>query len=162
GYHFRADGYPQAYIFATEAMAGGAGIKGLSTTLSHEILEMIADPGVNLSAAQPPKNARGKTRLFAYEVCDPVEANYYKKNGVWVCDFVLPEWFEHEHQPGEMKMDFFKAVNAPFQIAPNGYADVFEGGKWVTRWGKEATTKGKKKAARGRHRFEVRTSRTRA
>ncbi|HYL98825.1 MAG TPA: hypothetical protein VEZ90_07700, partial [Blastocatellia bacterium] len=73
GYHFRDDGYPQAFVFASESMANGAGIKGLSTTLSHEILEMIADPGVNLSATQPPRNARGKTRSFAYEVCDPVE-----------------------------------------------------------------------------------------
>ena len=53
GYHFR-DGYPVAYIFAKDSMADINDIDGLSSTISHEILEMIADPGVNLLAAQPP------------------------------------------------------------------------------------------------------------
>jgi len=152
GYHFR-EGYPVAYVFAKDSMSDGAGIGGLTSTVSHEILEMIADPGVNLLAAQPPpEKSRRATRLFSYEVCDPVEANSYRKKGVSVSNFVLPEWFEPEHKPREMKMDFLGVVDSPFELAPGGYVDMFKNGKWKTLWGPEA----KKKPASARHRLNAR------
>jgi hypothetical protein len=152
-YHFR-DGFPVAYIFAKDAMADEDDIDGLSTTISHEILEMIADPGVNLLAAQPPPGRARNVRIFSYEVCDPVEANSYKKRGVAVCDFVYPEWFEPEHEANEMQMDYLGVVSSPFQLAPGGYVDRLIHNKWKTIWGPTA----KKKPTASRHRLTVRSS----
>ena len=152
GYHFR-DGYPLAYIFARDSMAGGAGIDGLSTTISHEILEMIADPGVNLLAAcPPPDRSRKSPQIFSYEACDPVEANSYRKLGVAVSNFVFPEWFEPEHRPGEMAMDFLGVTDAPFKLAPGGYVDLLVDGKWKTQWGPLA----RRKPKAARHRLAAR------
>ena len=50
GYHFSPDGNPVATIFALEDMNEDGTI---SDTLSHEILEMLVDPAVNLYAYRP-------------------------------------------------------------------------------------------------------------
>src|SRR6266851_6398306 len=83
---------PVTYIFAKDDIADSG---EYSSTLSHELLEMIADPGVNLYAIGKFRDGgRKKSGLYGLEVCDPVEANYYKIDGVTVSDFVRPEWFE--------------------------------------------------------------------
>lgn len=46
----------------------------LSVTVSHEVLETLADPN-----------------LTGTEICDPVENDIYMHNGVWLQDFILPD-----------------------------------------------------------------------
>src|SRR5262249_53000547 len=122
-----------------------------TSTLSHELLEMIADPNVNLYAiGKFRQNGKTRTGLFGLEVCDPVEANYYKINGVTVSDFVKPEWFEPDHKPGQMRMDYLGKIDAPFMLAEGGYADVFSNHRWHTLRGRKARVK------RRRHRAEAR------
>lgn|SRR5215813_819776 len=147
GYHIK-DGKPITYIFAKDDIADSG---EYTSTLSHELLEMIADPNVNLYAiGKFRQNGKTRTGLFGLEVCDPVEANYYKINGVTVSDFVKPEWFEPDHKPGQMRMDYLGKIDAPFMLAEGGYADVFSNHRWHTLRGRKARVK------RRRHRAEAR------
>ncbi len=149
GYHIKS-GKPVTYIFAKDDIADSG---EYSSTLSHELLEMIADPGVNLYAIGKFRDGgRKKSGLYGLEVCDPVEANYYKIDGVTVSDFVRPEWFEPEHKKGRMKMDHMGVVDAPFMLAEGGYADVLvlTGSRWHTLRGRKAKVK------RVRHRGDAR------
>src|SRR5882672_4626651 len=112
---------------------------------------MIADPNVNLYAIGKFRlKGRSRSGLFGLEVCDPVQENYYKIDGVRVSDWVRPEWFEPEHKKGAMKMDHMGVIDAPFMLAEGGYADVFAGSRWHTIVGAKAKVK------RIRHRGEVR------
>ncbi|MEY2931423.1 MAG: hypothetical protein RL033_2172 [Pseudomonadota bacterium] len=133
GYHL-INGVPEAEVF-THA-ANRTPLADWQPTLSHEVLEMIADPGVNLYA-------RGHVRyrghrhvgLVAYEVCDPVQANLYRIDGVQVSDFVTPEWFEPERKRGSLKFSYRESVKAPFALADGGYIEAYLGRKLVTVWG---------------------------
>jgi hypothetical protein len=147
GYHIK-DGKPITYIFAKDDIADSG---EYTSTLSHELLEMIADPNVNLYAIGKFRlNGKRRIGLFGLEVCDPVEANYYTIDGVRVSDFVRPEWFEPEHKRGKMKMDYLGLIDAPFMLAEGGYADVLSGSRWHTIRGHKAKLK------RRRHRAEAR------
>ena len=150
GYHF-VDGLPVTVIFAKDDISERG---EFSSTLSHELLEMISDPGVNLYSLgyYRDKAERRHKAFIPYEVCDPVEANTYKIDGVPVANFVLPEWFEPEHQDGVMQMDYLGVLDSPFKLAPGGYIDAYWNGKTKTIWGDK--TKRKKK----RHRLTGRSS----
>ena len=150
GYHF-VEGLPVTYVFAKDDIyANGE----FSSTLSHEVLEMLADPDVNLYAQGFYRDKAGHRRaaFMPYEVCDPVEAVTYSIDRVPVSDFVLPEWFEPEHEDGDMKMDFKGAIHGPFMLAPGGYMDMFRDGKTKTIWGPTARKKKK------RHRMQRRVA----
>jgi hypothetical protein len=87
GYHdLTPEGLPLGKCFAKTDLAYGA---KLSVTMSHELLEMLGDPNINLCS-----QADDGT-IYAYENCDAVEADDlgYDIDGVTVSDFVLPEWF---------------------------------------------------------------------
>lgn len=147
GYHIK-NGKAIAYIFAKDDIADSG---EYTSTLSHELLEMIADPNVNLYAIGKFRlKNRSKSGLFGLEVCDPVQENLYKINGVKVSDFVRPEWFEPEHKKGAMKMDYLEVIDAPFTLAEGGYADVLAGSRWHTLLGRKAKVK------RVRHRLQAR------
>jgi hypothetical protein len=139
GYHF-VDGLPVTVIFAEDDIAERG---EYSSTLSHELLEMISDPGVNLYSLGYYRDKAGRRHkaFIPYEVCDPVEANTYKIDGVVVSNFVLPEWFEPEHEDGAMQMDHLGVLDSPFQLAPGGYIDSFWNGKTKTIWGEKTKKK---------------------
>ncbi len=127
GYHdLTKAGLPLGKVFAKTTLADG----GLWTvTFSHELLEMLADPNINLCAFD-----EGNRRLYAYEVCDAVEADKlgYAINGVTVSDFVLPGWFEPTHIAKNERFAFKSRVTAPFQLLPGGYISYYDlhGGGW--------------------------------
>ncbi len=91
-----------------------------SVVLSHEVLEMIADPyGNRLVAAA---NALDEHRRVNYllEVCDPCQAMWYPVNGVPVSDFYTPRYFDPvEAQQG--RYSFTGAIERPLQILEGGY-----------------------------------------
>jgi hypothetical protein len=145
GYHFQEDGYPIASIFADVDLKDDGTI---SDTMSHEILEMLVDPAVNLYAYRP---ASGDIpdRGYFYEVCDPVQCVHYKIDGVKVTNFVYPSWYEYVWPRGSRKFDHLGKIKEPFEILKGCYADVREPGEWKTIWGSD-------KQERKRHRGEIR------
>ena len=153
GFHIK-NGKPITYIFAKDDIADSG---EYTSTLSHELLEMIADPNVNLYAIGKFRlDRKRKSGFFGLEVCDPVESNLYKIGGVTVSDWVRPEWYEQEHKEGQMKMDHLGVLDAPFTIAEGGYADVLAGSRWHTLRGRKARLK------RKRHRLLARKNAARS
>jgi hypothetical protein len=139
GYHF-CDGYPVTYVFAQDDIKE---LKEYSSTLSHELLEMIADPGANLYADGFYRIKHGVKRkaMIPYEVCDAVQDETYTIDGVRVSDFVLPEWFEPEHKGRALKMDHLGKIDRPFDLAPGGYTDVVAGKRYFTVFARTAQRK---------------------
>jgi hypothetical protein len=121
GYHdLTNNGQPIGKVFARTTKEYGG---NWTVTFSHEMLEMIADPNINLCAFD--ENAR---RLYAYEVCDAVEDDNlaYQKGKTMVSDFVLPGWFEPLHALKGESFAFKSKVPGPFQLLPGGYIGYFD------------------------------------
>lgn len=124
GYHdYTPDGLPLGKAFAGTDIQ--LGYKWTVTT-THELLEMLADPDVNLAAISPDLNQPAPMQFYAYEVCDACEADdfSYDINGVSVTDFVFPAWFESFRNPGSAQFDQQQQINQPFQLLPGGYIGV--------------------------------------
>ena len=94
----------------------------VSSTLSHEVLEMFVDPNCNLWADD------GKGSVYSLEVCDPVEAPTYTVSGVSVSNFVTPSWFD-PLAPATAQFDKLGQLTAGFSILPNGYLVYQTAGK---------------------------------
>lgn len=115
------------YVFAAPILDNaGAVLTGatytVAATLSHEVLETIADPHVNLWTTGP------SGTLISQEVCDPVENGSYEINGVSVSNFVTPNWFDAQAAPGA-PMDYLGRVLQPFQMDQGGYYVQVQGGQ---------------------------------
>lgn len=131
GYHdVTKDGLPLGKVFVKSDLQYGL---QWTVTASHELLEMLGDPDINLTAFVQHSNTSG--RLYAYEVCDACEDDSfgYKIGNVLVSDFVFPSWFESFRKKGT-QFDFCKHITAPFQLINGGYIGVFDvgsGGGWT-------------------------------
>jgi len=94
-----------------------------TSALSHELLELLADPDTNVVAS---KGTTKKNSVWhAYEVCDPcADDSYgYKIDDVLVSDFVYPTWFQ-SFQKG-VQFDQQKLMTKPFQVLPLGYSVTY-------------------------------------
>jgi hypothetical protein len=122
GYHdITASGQPLGKVFAKTTMADGL---SWTVTLSHELLETLCDPFVNVACEVD--NANGvPTRFYAREVGDAPEddAHGYLIDGVLLSDFTYPAWFM-PGMPGPY--DFQKKITAPFQLLPGGYISFLD------------------------------------
>lgn len=88
-----------------------------SAITSHEVIEMLGDPWVNLEV-------RRGAELWPRELCDAVQGEYYRTplvDGLEVADFVRPEYFI-EGATGPF--DHLGRLSAPFSLAPAGYSLV--------------------------------------
>lgn len=126
GYHdITAESLPQGKVFANTDLQNNLQWTG---TASHELLEMLADPEINLAAFVPIIGQGAPTTLYAYEVCDACEADQYGYNidGTAVSDFVFPAWFESSRPPGSTQFDYTSNIDQPFKLLPGGYSLVFD------------------------------------
>jgi len=130
GYHsYDPTGTPVGFAFIADDIKYG---NKPSITISHELLEMLADPGINLLA-----NGPGDIE-YCYEVCDACEADQfgYQIDGVWVSDFVLPAWFESFQKHGPF--DHMNHITKPFQLLTGGYIGYKKNGKFHQLMGAKA------------------------
>jgi hypothetical protein len=118
GYHdLTATGRPLGKVFVRSVQQSGG---SWSVAASHELLEMMADPDINLAAEGADPNDPKKAAFYAYENCDPLQGDTYGIDGVIVSNFVYPEFFELNPARGA-RFDHLKLVDAPFTLRPNGY-----------------------------------------
>jgi hypothetical protein len=74
-------GRPYALVWTS-----GASVEGWSRDFSHEVIEMLEDPTLTVRYTQD-----GST--WQREIADPVEGLGYQLDGVYVADFVTPQWY---------------------------------------------------------------------
>jgi len=111
GYHEDPYGIPDGKIFAKTTEDAGL---NWTVTLSHELLEALADP--TCMSVRPYWYYR-----YALEVGDPVESDEfgYTIDGVLVSDFITPAWFGPARRGAVY--DFTRHCLAPRTILPAGY-----------------------------------------
>lgn len=122
GYHdLTNEGLPIGKVFAKTDLKYGA---NWTITTSHELLEMLADPWINLTVFNQTTNTAGK--LFSWEVCDTCEADQYgyQINGITVSDFAYPGWWGIPGYTG--KLDHMGHVKNVLEILPGGYIGEFD------------------------------------
>lgn len=139
GYHETAsDGMPLGKVFAKTTTEAGLNV---TVTISHELLEMIADPDINRSC-EVEDTAQGEpSRFFSLEVCDSCEDDSfaYEIDGVKVSDFVRRHWFI---SGAAGSFDFQKKITSPLQLLSGGYIgslDVASSG-WTQLQAEESPT----------------------
>ncbi len=117
GYHTadpKAD-QPVGYVFVKTTLDAG---DAWTATLSHELLEQLADPWVCNTAIAP---WQGRQAALAWEVADPVENDEYVINGVRVSNFILPGWFDPQLAAGT-HVDYMNTLaGRPLTMSPGGY-----------------------------------------
>jgi len=125
GYHdLTSAGLPIGKVFARTDKEYSLAI---SVTMSHELLEMLGDPGINMTTAS--EDGQGVPVFYAYEACDACEDDKYGYaiNGVTVSDFVYPSWFGGV---ASNQFDHGGYITSPLDILPGGYI-----GKWTAATG---------------------------
>jgi hypothetical protein len=148
GYHKRLiNDLPVAKVFVIPTIEGG---EKVSVVASHELAEMLVDPAGNLWSAN-----RYHT-FYAYEVCDAVEEEVFKIDGIEMSDFVYPAYYEPFRKPNSVQFDHLKRVTRPFQVLANGYAKARKNGKVVTMFHTKAKKQRFAKEDRRQHRTEYR------
>jgi hypothetical protein len=106
--------------FTRQPFALVAAADGWSVAVSHEILEMLADPSGNrLVAAAHPSDENERVR-YLVEVCDPCQTVWYPVNGVQVSDFYTPRYFDPVRNPAAA-YSFTGAVDHPLDVLEGGY-----------------------------------------
>jgi hypothetical protein len=125
GYHdLTPDGLPIGKVFAGTDLKYGS---NWTVTASHELLEMLGDPNINLNVLVQTSDENAG-RLFAYDVCDACEDDSfsYKIGDVNVSDFVFPSWFESFRAEGSTQFDQTKKITRPLGLLKGGYIGVFD------------------------------------
>ncbi len=123
GYHdLTTEGLPVGKVFAGSDLKAGT---SWTVTASHELLEMLGDPNVNLTVFVQNSNSAGV--LYAYEVCDACEDDSYSYeiDNIRVSDFVYPSWFESFRAEGSTQFDRMSKIHNPLQLLTGGYIGVF-------------------------------------
>lgn len=126
GYHeMTMTGMPIGYVFMNHSRSANI---PWTIIASHEILEMLVDPAVNLSVLteSSPYQQPDESWLYAYEICDPVQDKSlaYSINGTQVSDFVYPSWFESFWGPFGTQFNYNNSIFFPFQLQSGGYISV--------------------------------------
>ena len=128
GYHDKTDsGLPYGFVFIELAERLR---EDWRTTLSHEVLELIADPEANLLVRGPGPNGKDDIAYYWYEMCDPVQDETYIIGDVPVCNFVLPLYFTSGSDI-HGRNDFLGRPHGggtlpSFQVNPGGYLGYYD------------------------------------
>jgi len=128
GYHeLNHRGIPYGFVFTEISKALG---EHWSVTLSHEALELVADPEVNLLVMGPHPKEPGRDVFHWYEMCDAVQDESYDIDGVEVSNFVLPLYFTGGDEAGG-RNDFLGTPHRgrtlrSFGVNPGGYVGFYD------------------------------------
>ncbi len=131
GYHdLTTEGLPIGKVFAGSNLKAGV---SWSVTASHDLLEMLVDPNINLTVFVQNANTMGT--LYAYEVCDACEDDgfSYQIDNIQVSDFVYPAWFENFREQGSTQFDKMNQIRNPLELLSGGCIGTFnvrDGSGW--------------------------------
>lgn len=121
GYHsINASELPVGFVFVE--------LGDWTITLSHEVLELIVDPSVNIFVIGPdPRDFDDDSKFLwhSYEVCDAVERISYRIDGVELSDFVTPAYFSEGDTVGT-RNDFLGTEVPSFGLLPGCHLGVVD------------------------------------
>ena len=128
GYHDTTNaGVPYGFVFTELAKQLK---EDWTVTLSHEALELVGDPEVNLLVQGPHPSDGNRTVFHWYEMCDAVQAETYEIDGVKVSNFVLPLYFTGGEEKGGRNDFLGRAYKGKtlrsFGVNPGGYVGFFD------------------------------------
>ena len=116
GYHSRNHAkVPYGFVYLDICAEYG---EAWTTTLSHETLELLADPTAMLTVGGPAPKGKGSA-YYDLEVCDPTQGDSYKIEGVAVSNFVGRHYFNLSGGSGQT--NFLELQLAPLGVRPHGY-----------------------------------------
>jgi hypothetical protein len=97
-----------------------------TVSLSHEALEILADPEVN-RLIQGPHPGKPRRQVFHWlEICDPVQNEIYEIDGIALSDFVLPLYYTRREEI-DSRNDFLgRADLRSFGLCKGGYLGFFD------------------------------------
>jgi hypothetical protein len=173
GYHDLTDeGLPLGKVFVKEASACPS---GWTSTASHELLELLANPDTTFGVMVEDRSAG--QRVYSYEVCDACQDDRftYEIDGQAMSDFVYPAWFEPWHAARSTRFDHAGHLRRPFEVPRGCYASFFDVAKkaWLDNAGGKETPRlnvygvndrdrgGSRRTLRGKPRGEWEKSRPR-
>ena len=124
GIHLDNKHHPYAEIMATPDW---------SVTASHEMVEMLADPYGNHFISAPDIDPHSDHHRVHYlvEVADPCETWAYSIEGVAVSDFVTPEYYNADAEPGT-PFDHLGRLKHAYEVPRGCYISWIdpEDGRW--------------------------------
>jgi hypothetical protein len=120
----------------------------LSLIASHELAELLVNPMLERTC----RGADG--RVWAVEICDPVDEERFEVDGLPLSDFVYPAWFAE----GSGRVDHLDRLHHPFQLGGRGYAHVRGDDGWRRLFGSDAKARdylGEDRRGRRAERFAI-------
>lgn len=119
GYHdLNSRAIPVGFVFVLDP-------DDWTVTLSHEVLEMIIDPTVNIFVPGPDPRQANNVVLHTYEVCDAVERSAYQIDGIFVSNFLTPSYFTIGDEVGT-RNDFLGVGVDSFGVTPDSHIAFFD------------------------------------
>jgi hypothetical protein len=118
GYHdLNTRDYPVGFVFVLDP-------NDWTTTFSHEVLELILDPTVNILIPGPHPHDPQNMVLHAYEACDAVERMSYQIDGIAVSNFLTNSYFTVGEQIGS-RNDFLGVGVTSFGVTKGSHIAFF-------------------------------------
>lgn len=142
------DGLPVSKVFVRTVLSAG---ERLSVAASHELVEMLVDPAINLWSTGPEPAV-----MYAYESADPVEETHFPVRGLPMSNFVFPSYFESFRKRGSDRFDAMGLLKRPFQLLPGGYQIVFRNGRFTQVFGSPGKSRRFAREDRRGHRSGIR------
>jgi len=122
GYHsINSSEIPVGFVFED--------IGDWTVTLSHEALELIIDPTVNVFVPGPDPRDPANWVFHTYEVCDAVERTTYSIDGVEVSNFVTSQYFRLGNAAGT-RNDFLGVGVDSFGVTNGSHLGVVNPNTW--------------------------------
>jgi hypothetical protein len=116
GYHSENHGdVPYGFVYLDICKQYG---EVWTTTLSHEVLELLGDPTAAITVTGPSPKGKGSV-YYDLEVCDPTQGDAYDIEGVSVSNFVCRHYFGLTGGSGHT--NFLDLPLKPFGVRPRGY-----------------------------------------
>jgi len=137
GYHSdNHAGIPYGFVYLDVCQAYG---ENWTCTLSHEVLELLADPTAVLTVTGPAQGGGAGNVYYDLEVCDPTQGDTYTVAGIEVSNFVTKAYFGMAGGQST-QTNFLNLALAPFGVRPKGYLQFEDNGATQQVFGEKVTT----------------------
>ncbi|HKV40173.1 MAG TPA: hypothetical protein VJX67_13250 [Blastocatellia bacterium] len=123
GYHFANHaGIPYGFVYLDICEKYG---EAWTCTLSHEVLELLADPNAAMTVAGPAPDGSQQSVYYDLEVCDPTQGDNYQIDTVVVSNFVGRAYFGLTGGGGGS--NYLALGLDAFGVRPGGYFQYEDG-----------------------------------